>query len=144
MCTAWAASPPPRPHCTTITPAFSPRPPLPAPAPPLLPPAPAEIGLSLSSLRLDSQAKYGALSRGDASIFMRFPPDTYREKIWDHCAGVAILEEAGAKITDAHGNALDFTQGRFFPYLNGGIVAATPSMHAAIMKALAKIRAREE
>lgn len=29
-----------------------------------------EIGLELPSLRLDSQAKYGALSRGDASIFM--------------------------------------------------------------------------
>lgn len=26
------------------------------------------------------QAKYGALSRGDASVFMRFPPSTYREK----------------------------------------------------------------
>jgi 3'(2'), 5'-bisphosphate nucleotidase/inositol polyphosphate 1-phosphatase len=52
----------------------------------------AEIGLQLPSLRLDSQAKYGALSRGDASIFMRFPDPSYREKIWDHCAGVAIIE----------------------------------------------------
>jgi hypothetical protein len=46
----------------------------------------------------------GALSRGDASIFMRFPPATYREKIWDHCAGAIIVEEAGGRITDATGN----------------------------------------
>jgi 3'(2'), 5'-bisphosphate nucleotidase/inositol polyphosphate 1-phosphatase len=48
--------------------------------------------VELPSLKLDSQAKYGALSRGDASIFMRFPDAAYREKIWDHCAGVAIIE----------------------------------------------------
>jgi 3'(2'), 5'-bisphosphate nucleotidase/inositol polyphosphate 1-phosphatase len=99
-----------------------------------------EIGLELPSLRIDSQAKYGALSRGDASIFMRFPPDTYREKIWDHVAGVAVLEEAGGVVTDALGNPLDFSQGRYLPYLNGGLIAATPSMHRAIIAALKKIR----
>eukprot|EP00889_Picochlorum_renovo_P008554 jgi/Picre1/35584/NNA_003045.t1 len=99
-----------------------------------------EIALELPSLRIDSQAKYGALSRGDASIFMRFPPDTYREKIWDHVAGVAVLEEAGGVVTDALGNPLDFSQGRYLPYLNGGLIAATPSMHRAIIAALKKIR----
>ncbi|KAL4429370.1 hypothetical protein ABPG77_005144 [Micractinium sp. CCAP 211/92] len=104
----------------------------------------AEVGIERPSLRLDSQAKYGALSRGDASVFMRFPDPSYREKIWDHCAGVIILQEAGAVISDAAGNPLDFSQGRFFPWLHGGIVAATPSMHAAIMKALRNIRSREQ
>ena len=99
-----------------------------------------EIGLELPSLRIDSQAKYGALSRGDASIFMRFPPDTYQEKIWDHVAGVMVLQEAGGIVTDAIGNKLDFSQGRFLPYLNGGLIAATPSMHKAIIAALRKIR----
>ena len=51
------------------------------------------------------------------------------------------LQESGAVISDALGNPLDFTLGRHFPFLNGGIVAATPSMHAAIMAALRKIRA---
>ena len=41
----------------------------------------AALGISRPSLRLDSQAKYGALARGDASIFMRFPPPTYQEKV---------------------------------------------------------------
>lgn len=99
-----------------------------------------EIGLELPSLRIDSQAKYGVLSRGDSSIFMRFPPDNYREKIWDHVAGVAVLQEAGGVVTDALGNKLDFSQGRFLPYLNGGLIAATPSMHRAIIAALNKIR----
>ena len=99
-----------------------------------------EVGIELPSLRIDSQAKYGALSRGDASIFMRFPPSDYREKIWDHAAGAIIVTEAGACISDANGNPLDFTKGRYFPDLNGGIIAATPSMHAAILAALRKIR----
>ncbi|KAI7841336.1 hypothetical protein COHA_004954 [Chlorella ohadii] len=99
-----------------------------------------EIGITLPSLRLDSQAKYGALSRGDASVFMRFPDPSYREKIWDHCAGVIILQEAGAVISDAAGHPLDFSKGRYFPDLHGGIVAATPSMHRAIIAAIQKIR----
>jgi 3'(2'), 5'-bisphosphate nucleotidase/inositol polyphosphate 1-phosphatase len=103
----------------------------------------ARIGVVLPSLKLDSQAKYGALSRGDASIFMRFPDLAYREKIWDH-VGAVVVTEAGGRITDALGNKLDFSQGRFFPFLNGGLVAATPSMHAAIMGALQEIRDAEK
>lgn len=34
---------------------------------------------------------------------MRFPKKDYREKIWDHCAGAVIVEEAGAVISDAAG-----------------------------------------
>lgn len=60
-----------------------------------------EMGVTAKPLRMDSQVKYGLLSRGDASIFMRFPSPTYKEKIWDHCAGVVIVEEAGGKVTDA-------------------------------------------
>jgi len=99
-----------------------------------------EIGLELPSLRIDSQAKYGVLSRGDSSIFMRYPPDSYREKIWDHVAGVMVLQEAGGVVSDAAGNKLDFSQGRHLPYLNGGLIAATPSMHRLIIAALAKIK----
>ena len=45
----------------------------------------------------------GALARGDAAILLRFPHKGYREKIWDHAAGVVIVQEAGAVITDASG-----------------------------------------
>jgi 3'-phosphoadenosine 5'-phosphosulfate (PAPS) 3'-phosphatase len=36
-----------------------------------------------------------------------------REKIWDHCAGFVIVEEAGGCVTDAGGNRLDFSHGRY-------------------------------
>ena len=47
----------------------------------------------------------GALARGDAAINLRFPHKGYREKIWDHVAGVLIVEEAGARISDASGDS---------------------------------------
>lgn len=46
----------------------------------------------------------GALARGDAAILLRFPHKGYREKIWDHAAGVIIVQEAGAVSTDASGD----------------------------------------
>lgn len=48
----------------------------------------------------------GALARGDAKLFMRFPAASYREKIWDHCAGAIIVQEAGGAISDAAGARL--------------------------------------
>lgn len=94
-----------------------------------------QAGVTLPPLRMDSQVKYGLLSRGDAGIFMRFPPPSYREKIWDHCAGFCIVEEAGGKVTDASGARLDFARGRWLD-LDGGIVAAPPSVHAAVLRAV--------
>ncbi len=82
-----------------------------------------------------TQAKYGALARGDAAAFMRFPPPSYREKIWDHCAGAIIVSEAGGCITDAAGAPLNFGQGRFLT-LDRGIVAAAPQAHARILGAI--------
>lgn len=55
----------------------------------------------------------GALSRGDAALFLRFPAATYREKIWDHAAGAVIVTEAGGSISDAGGAPLDFSKGRW-------------------------------
>ena len=66
----------------------------------------AKLGVTQAPLRLDSQAKYGALARGDAAINLRFPHQDYREKIWDHVAGALIVEEAGGKISDASGELL--------------------------------------
>lgn len=47
----------------------------------------------------------GALARGDAAVILRFPHRSYREKIWDHCAGAVIVQEAGGVISDAAGDA---------------------------------------
>ncbi len=71
---------------------------------------------------------------------MRFPPPHYREKIWDHCAGFVIVEEAGGKITDASGSRLDFAAGRWLD-LEGGIIAAPPTIHARVLAAVSAVRA---
>lgn len=102
-------------------------------------------GVTKASLKMDSQVKYGLLSRGDeARVFTRFPPSTYREKIWDHAAGAIIVTEAGGKITDARGNELDFSLGRYLDGMKLGIVAAPPSIHAAIIEAIAAVEAQRK
>lgn len=50
-----------------------------------------KLGVKAPPIRIDSQAKYGALSRGDGAIYLRFPHKGYREKIWDHAAGSIVV-----------------------------------------------------
>jgi 3'(2'), 5'-bisphosphate nucleotidase len=96
------------------------------------------LGITQPALRLDSQAKYGVVARGEAAIYLRLPspktPD-YREKIWDHAAGSLIVQEAGGRVTDALGNELDFTQGRKL-LNNRGVVATNGHMHTAVLNAI--------
>lgn len=41
------------------------------------------LGITKPSVRMDSQAKYSSISRGDADIYLRLPVSaTYEEKIW--------------------------------------------------------------
>jgi 3'(2'), 5'-bisphosphate nucleotidase len=98
------------------------------------------VGISQPSLRMDSQAKYGAVARGDAALYLRLPstrhPD-YRENIWDHAAGVLIVEEAGGQVTDMYGKPLDFATG-FKMRGNRGVVVSNGAMHSAVLKALAQ------
>lgn len=63
-----------------------------------------------NSMRLDGQGKYGLLARGDAEYFVRLPKDGYVDWIWDVAAGYLILKEAGGKMTDVHGNCINFSQ----------------------------------
>ena len=82
------------------------------------------LGIRKPSLRIDSQCKYAAVAKGDASIYLRLPTsENYREKIWDHAAGFIIHTEAGGCVSDVHGRGLDFSQGRTLAH-NQGVVAA--------------------
>ena len=97
-----------------------------------------KLGISQPPLMMDSQAKYAILARGEASIYVRIPsPQTpnYREKIWDHGAGSILVEEAGGKVTDALGRALDFTCGKRFEN-NYGIIATNGWLHRTVVNAL--------
>jgi 3'(2'), 5'-bisphosphate nucleotidase len=95
------------------------------------------LGIGGTSVRMDSQAKYAAVARGDAEIYLRLPTRPgYVERIWDHAAGYAILKSAGGEITDIDGKALDFKHGRGLEK-NRGIVASNGPAHAKLIEAIA-------
>lgn len=95
------------------------------------------LGIAGKSVRMDSQAKYAAVARGDAEIYLRLPTRPgYVERIWDHAAGYAVLKAAGGTITDIDGNALDFRHGRGLEK-NRGIVATNGPAHERLIEAIA-------
>ena len=97
-----------------------------------------QLGITAEPYRIDSQCKYAAVAAGDASIYLRRTQQAgYREKIWDHAAGMLCVEEAGGKVTDADGNKLDFSTGRLLAP-NNGIVATNGWLHDAVLAAVAK------
>ncbi|TYH18495.1 hypothetical protein ES288_A05G275800v1 [Gossypium darwinii] len=81
-----------------------------------------KLGVKALPVRIDSQAKYGALSRGDGAIYLHFPHKGYREKIWDHATGCIVVTEAGGVVTDAAGQPLDFSKGKHLDVGTGIIV----------------------
>lgn len=99
------------------------------------------VGITAPSVRMDSQAKYGAVAAGEAALYLRLPspktPD-YREKIWDHAAGAIVIEEAGGKVTDMHGKPLDFSLGKTLAE-NQGVIASNGTIHDTVLEALAKL-----
>lgn len=94
------------------------------------------LGITADPVRLDSQAKYAVVARGDAEIYLRLPTRPgYVEKIWDHAAGALIIAEAGGRVTDVHGRPLDFTHG-YQLAANRGVVATNGLLHDEVIAAL--------
>lgn len=94
------------------------------------------LGSDATPSRLDSQAKYGVVARGEADLYLRMPTKaTYNEKIWDHAGGVLIVEEAGGRVTDMYGGKLDFTQGSELTK-NRGVVATNGLLHGEVLAAI--------
>ncbi|WJX52755.1 Ca(2+)-binding ATP:ADP antiporter sal1 [Trifolium repens] len=94
-----------------------------------------KLGVKAPPVRIDSQAKYGALSRGDGAIYLRFPHKGYREKIWDHAAGSIVVTEAGGIVSDAAGNPLDFSKGKFLD-VDTGIIVTNQNLMPSLLKAV--------
>jgi 3'(2'), 5'-bisphosphate nucleotidase len=97
-------------------------------------------GFTQPALRMDSQAKYGAVARGDAALYLRLPSPKsphYRENIWDHAAGTLIVEEAGGRVTDMLGQPLDLASDRKMHH-NRGVIVSNGALHPAVLEALAK------
>ena len=97
-----------------------------------------QVGITEPPIRMDGQAKYGVLARGEASVYIRLPnpatPD-YRECIWDHAAGMIVVEEAGGVVTDVDGHTLDFSQGRRMT-TNRGILATNGDLHPRLLECI--------
>lgn len=109
-----------------------------------------EIGQLVSNLAIvaqpvamDSQAKYAVLAAGEGDVLLRLlspsRPD-YREMIWDQAAGSIVVTEAGGRVTDLDGRALDFSHGRRLEK-NRGILATNGRLHDAILAGLREIGA---
>lgn len=97
------------------------------------------VGKAGEPARLDSQAKYAVVARGQADAYLRLPTKKeYVERIWDHAAGALVATEAGASVTDIFGRDLDFSHGRGLSK-NSGIVCAAPRVHGLMIKAIEKL-----
>jgi len=95
-----------------------------------------ELNSHSDPVRLDSQCKYAVVARGQADAYLRLPTRAdYREKIWDHAAGMLIAQEAGAIVTDITGRPLDFTHGQVLE-ANRGVICAAASLHPKIIAAI--------
>ena len=98
----------------------------------------AHFGERAQSVRYDSQVKYAVLAQGLADVYLRLPnpsqPD-YREKIWDHAAGYAIVKEAGGQATDMFGKPLEFFHGKKL-INNRGVVVTNGKLHDTIIALL--------
>ena len=96
----------------------------------------AKLGITAEPYRIDSQCKYAAVARGDATIYLRLPTRPgYREKIWDHAAGMIVVQEAGGSVTDVDGKPLDFSLGRQLDH-NRGIIATHGKFHDQVVQAV--------
>ncbi len=99
------------------------------------------LGITADPFRIDSQCKYGAVSRGEASIYLRLPTrKDYEEKIWDHAAGAVVVREAGGKVTDVMGRELDFSLGRTLRN-NSGVIVTNGVLHEPVIAAVRKVLA---
>jgi 3'(2'), 5'-bisphosphate nucleotidase len=100
------------------------------------------IRATAEPVRMDSQAKYVAVADGRAEAYLRQSRGSdYREKIWDHAAGVLLVEEAGGRVTDLRGKRLDFTQGTRLEN-NYGVLATNRHVHETILQSIREVENR--
>jgi 3'(2'), 5'-bisphosphate nucleotidase len=99
----------------------------------------ARLGITQPPFRIDSQCKYAAVGRGDASIYLRLPTQKgYEEKIWDHAAGAIVIQEAGGRVTDVHGRDLDFSIGRTLRD-NLGVIVTNGLLHDRVIEVVGEV-----
>ncbi len=90
-------------------------------------------------IELDSMEKYALVACGDGDLYMRLPRpgSDYAHKVWDHAAGVALVQAAGGMVTGLDGEALDFSRGETLP--NAGMIISNGQHHARVVAAVGRI-----
>ena len=102
------------------------------------------LGMSGDPVRLDSQAKYAVVARGEADMYLRLPTRKgYREKIWDHAGGVLVVVEAGGTVTDVRGRPLEFTHGSELA-ANEGVIVTNGRLHEPVLGAVDAVLGADE
>jgi 3'(2'), 5'-bisphosphate nucleotidase len=101
------------------------------------------LAMTADPVRLDSQAKYAVVARGEADMYLRLPTrKDYREKIWDHAGGVLVVQEAGGRVTDVHGRDLEFTHGHEL-LVNEGVIVTNGILHETVLSAVQDVLGTE-
>ncbi|MBU8870931.1 MAG: 3'(2'),5'-bisphosphate nucleotidase [Gemmatimonadales bacterium] len=97
------------------------------------------LAIAAEPARLDSQAKYAVVARGEAEAYLRLPRDAeYKEKIWDHAGGLLIVTEAGGKVTDIKGRELEFNHGHLLGK-SMGVIVTNGLVHDAVIEAIREL-----
>jgi 3'(2'), 5'-bisphosphate nucleotidase len=87
---------------------------------------------------LDSQDKYGMVAAGMGDVYLRIVPEPdFREKLWDHAAGCVIVTEAGGRMTDIHGQPINWATGTRMVN-NRGVLVSNRFLHDMLLEAIAK------
>ena len=99
--------------------------------------------LQAISFDIDSQYRHAQVALGACSAYLRLPyQEEWVENIWDHAAGTLIVEEAGGRVSDLRGKALDFSKGRVLKD-NQGIVVTNGAVHQRVLDACAQLLSRD-
>jgi 3'(2'), 5'-bisphosphate nucleotidase len=92
------------------------------------------LGLAGPPLRLDSQAKYALVAGGAVDAYLRPSLPAAEVRIWDPAAGSLLVTEAGGRVTDRAGRALQFGGGSNLS-VTGGIIATNGWIHSVFLGA---------
>ena len=90
-------------------------------------------------IELDSMEKYALVACGVADLYMRLPRpgSDYAHKVWDHAAGVALVQAAGGLATGLDGEELDFSRGETLP--NAGMIISNGQQHGRVVAAVRRV-----
>ena len=90
-------------------------------------------------IELDSMEKYALVACGAADLYMRLPRpgSDYAHKVWDHAAGVALVQAAGGMATGLDGEELDFSRGETLP--NAGMIISNGQHHGRAVAAVGRV-----